>query len=362
MATEGARAASEHRPIRWDAQRVDRVDSAALPGLAKLNTLVRSVRTPEFQHVTFHEVLAKTALNRVPNDARMLPGEYTINPYRGCTHACQYCFARATHTRLELNMAEDFDREIIVKVNIVEVLREELARKRKQAPRIAFGTNTDVYQRAEGRYALMPGILDALTDFKIPFSILTKGTIIRRDLDRLAKASARMTVNLGLSISLMDERLQQSVEPGTATTAARLATVRAIREAGMKCSVFVGPILPLLSDSPEQIDQMVAAIADAEATSVLFTPLYLPHGVKDVFFGWLRRAYPGLVPAYAQLYSSGSNAPLHYRQEIDARVRAAFAKYGLPDPDDRTDDLFALRGRRGAAHAAEVDDGQMSLF
>ncbi|MGH3416037.1 MAG: radical SAM protein, partial [Actinocrinis sp.] len=348
--------------IRWDAQRVDRVDGAALPGLAKLNTLVRSVRTPEFQNVTFHEVLAKTALNHVPNDARMLPGEYTINPYRGCTHACQYCFARATHTRLELNMAEDFDREIIVKVNIVDVLREELARKRRLPPRVAFGTNTDVYQRAEGRYALMPGIIDALTDFKIPFSILTKGTIIRRDLDRLARAGAKMTVNLGLSISLMDDRLQQSVEPGTATTTARLATVRAIREAGMDCAVFVGPILPQLTDSPAQLEEMAAAIADAGATSVLFTPLYMPHGVKDVYFDWLRREYPDLVPSYAQLYSSGSQAPLHYREEIGRRARAAFAKYGLPDPDEGTDDLFALNGRRGAKQPAEADDGQMSLF
>jgi hypothetical protein len=125
---------------RWDGQRVDAVDVEALPGLARLSSVVRSVRTPEFQGITFHEILAKSALNHVPDDARMLPGEWTINPYRGCIHACRYCFARSTHTRLGLNIGEDFDREIIVKVNIVEVLREELARKRKLPPRVAFGT------------------------------------------------------------------------------------------------------------------------------------------------------------------------------------------------------------------------------
>ena len=166
--------------MRWSGQRADRVDVGTLPGLARLTGFVRSVRTPEFRGVTFHEVLAKSALNHVPADARMLPGEYTINPYRGCTHACQYCFARPTHTRLGLDVGGDFDNEIIVKTNIVEVLRAELARKRKLPPRVAFGTNTDVYQRAEGRYELMPGIIGALSGHRVPFSILTKGPLIRR--------------------------------------------------------------------------------------------------------------------------------------------------------------------------------------
>src|SRR5262245_3560103 len=190
--------------LRWDGQRIDRDGDGALPGLAGL---VRSVRTPDFRGVTFHEVLAKSALNHVPSDARMLPGEWTINQYRGCTHACKYCFARPTHTRLGLNLAGDFDREIVVKTNIVDVLRTELARKRKLPPRVAFGTSTDVYQRAEGRYQLMPGIIDALAGARVPFSILTKSPLIRRDLDRLVKASSVTTVHLGLSISIMDEDL-----------------------------------------------------------------------------------------------------------------------------------------------------------
>ncbi|WP_410641557.1 radical SAM protein [Amycolatopsis sp. lyj-346] len=333
--------------LRWSAQRADRVDAGTLPGLARLTGFVRSVRTPEFQGVTFHEVLAKSALNHVPADARMLPGEYTINPYRGCTHACQYCFARNTHTRLGLNIAGDFDNEIIVKTNIVEVLRGELARKRKLPPRVAFGTNTDVYQRAEGRYALMPGIIDALAGHRVPFSILTKGTMIRRDLERLVKASRATTVHLGVSLSMLDEQLQQSVEFGTATTTARLATVRAIRDAGLGCTVFLSPILPRLTDSPAQLEELVAAVASAGATSVLYHPLYLSSGVKDVFFAWLRRAHPELVADYTTLYSSGSETLRPYRHEIGARLRPLIAKYGFPDPDETIEDKFALNGRRG---------------
>lgn len=331
--------------MRWDSQRTDAVDVDALPGLARLSGLVRSVRTPEFQGVTFHEVLARSALNHVPADARMLPGEWTINPYRGCTHACRYCFARPTHSRLELNIAEDFDREIIVKVNIVDVLRGELARKRKLPPRVAFGTNTDVYQRAEGRYALMPGIIDALAGARIPFSILTKGNLIRRDLDRLVAASRLTTVHLGMSISIMDETLQQSLEPGTATTAARLATVRAIRDAGLACTVFMAPILPLVTDTPERLAELVDAVADAGATSVLFTPLYLGPGVKDVFFDWLRATRPDLVGEYGALYARGSSTPRAYRDRLSDLIRPLIARRGLPDPDETIEDKFALNGR-----------------
>lgn len=343
--------------MRWSGQRTDRVDTGALPGLARLTGFVRSVRTPEFRGVTFHEVLAKSALNHVPADARMLPGEYTINPYRGCTHACQYCFARPTHTRLGLDVSGDFDNEIIVKTNIVEVLRTELARKRKLPPRVAFGTNTDVYQRAEGRYELMPGIIDALAGHRIPFSILTKGPLIRRDLPRLARAARGATVHLGVSLSMLDEDLQQSVEFGTATTSARLATVRAIRDAGLECTAFLSPILPRLSDSPEQLEELVAAVAAAGATDVLYHPLYLSSAVKEVFFAWLRRAHPGLVAEYTKLYSSGSETA--YRHEIGARIRPLIAKYGFPEPDATIEDKFALNGRRG--QPAE-EPGQPTLF
>ena len=148
------------------------------------------METPEFAGLTFHEVLAKSALNKVPGAARV-PFEWTINPYRGCSHACTYCFARRTHSYLELDTGADFDTQIVVKVNVVTVLRRELARPSWRRDPVALGTNTDPYQRAEGRYRLMPGIARALAESGTPFSILTKGTTLRRDLPLLTRAGCR---------------------------------------------------------------------------------------------------------------------------------------------------------------------------
>jgi DNA repair photolyase len=249
--------------------------------------------------------------------------------------------------RLGLGVAGDFDREIIVKTNIVEVLRAELARKRTLPPRVAFGTSTDGYQRAEGRYALMPGIIDALAGARIPFSILTKSPLVRRDLDRLLAASQATEVHLGLSIAMLDEELRDSVEHGTTTTAARLATVRTIRDAGLECTVFLSPILPYLNDTDDQLDALLRAVTAAGATSVLYTPLYLATGVKEVFFAWLRHARPDLVAVYTRLYSAGSEALLSYRADLGARIRLHIAWHGLPSPDRSVEDKFALNGRRG---------------
>jgi len=352
-AQDGAGRASARPSMRWEGQRLDGETPGVLPGLARVSNLVRSVRTPEFANVTFHEVLSKSALNHVPDTSSMLPGEWTINPYRGCTHGCRYCYARPTHERLGLNIRDQFDNEIVVKVNVVEVLRAELARKRKLPERVALGTSTDPYQRAEGRYALMPGIIDALAGARVPFSILTKGTIIRRDLKRLASASRFVRVELGMSVSILDNELQQSLEPGTPTTAARLDTIRAIRESGLDCTVFIAPILPMMTDTVEQLDALVGALADAGATNVLPTPLYLMAGVKEFFFDWLQQERPELVPAYTRLYANGSRIPEEYRNEIDARMRAALTGHGLPIPDASTTDKFALHGKRKSAPALE---------
>ena len=172
--------------MRWDRQGVS-VDDGALPGLQRIG-FVRSVRTPQFEGITFHEVLCKSALNKVPN-AAMLPFRYTVNGYRGCSHACRYCFARPTHEYLDLDCGTDFDTQVVVKTNVADVLRRELPRRSWQRETVALGTNTDPYQRAEGRYALMPGIIGALTDSGTPFSILTKGTLLRRDLPLIAEAA-----------------------------------------------------------------------------------------------------------------------------------------------------------------------------
>lgn len=165
--------------MRWEAQRIG-VDDGALPGLARIG-FVRTVRTPQFEGITFHEVLCKSALNKVP-DSAVLPFRFTVNAYRGCSHACRYCFARPTHEYLDLDAGADFDAQIVVKTNVVDVLRRELHRPSWGRETVALGTNTDPYQRAEGRYALMPGIIAALRDSGTGMSILTKGTLLRRDL------------------------------------------------------------------------------------------------------------------------------------------------------------------------------------
>ena len=254
--------------MRWAGQEVSReavADPTALPGLDRLNNLVRSVRTPEFAGITFHEVLAKSALNKVPK-AAALPFNWTINPYRGCSHGCVYCFARNTHTYLDLDPGDDFDRQIIVKINIGDVLARELRRPSWTHEPVALGTNTDPYQRAEGRYRLMPGIIAALAGSGTPFSILTKGTTARRDLPLLTVASKAVSVSMGVSIALIDESIHTALEPGTPTPRARLDLVRAIVQAGLPCQVLVAPILPMITDSDEQLDALLDQITAAGAT------------------------------------------------------------------------------------------------
>jgi DNA repair photolyase len=322
--------------MRWDGQQLATENRDALPGLAKLNNLVRTVRTPEFAGITFHEVLAKSALNHVPGASKGLPYGWTINPYRGCSHACLYCFARPTHTYLDLDGGDDFDRQIIVKVNVADVLRKELAKPSWEHPPVALGTNTDPYQRAEGRYRLLPGIIAALADSGTPLSILTKGTLLRRDLPLLAEAAEQVPVDLAMSIAVYDDALQQSVEPGTPSTAARLATVTAVREHGLDCTVFLMPILPYLTDTRAHLDDALRRAKAAGGTSVLYSALHLKAGVKQWFFGWLEREHPGLLPKYRSMYGSGAYAPKEYRTWLAGRIRPLIRAHGLergrPDP------------------------------
>ncbi|MEL4320063.1 Rv2578c family radical SAM protein [Leifsonia sp. YIM 134122] len=313
--------------MRWSNQELGVENADALPGLAKLNNLVRSVRTPEFAGMTFHEVLAKSALNKLPVQSQV-PMEWTINPYRGCSHACAYCFARPTHTYLDLDGGDDFDRQIIVKVNVAEVLRKELSRPSWKRDAVALGTNTDPYQRAEGRYALMPGIIGALADTGTPFSILTKGTLLRRDLPLLADAATRVPVDIAMSIAVYDDELQQSVEPGTPTTKARLATVTAVREAGLDCGVFMMPILPFLTDTVAHLDEAMRQAKEAGATGVVHSALHLKPGVKEWYFLWLGREYPALLPRYRAMYR-GTYAPKEYRAWLAERVAPLVRKHGL---------------------------------
>ena len=311
--------------MRWDNQRVDGSDQATLPGVGEF---VRTVRTPEFSGLVFHEVRARSVLNKVPGRSNM-PFQWTVNPYRGCSHACRYCFARNTHTYLEFDAGHDFDTQVIVKVNAAERLAAQLKSPSWQRDHVAMGTNTDPYQRAEGRYALMPGITSALGRSGTPFSILTKGTVLSRDIALLAEIGQDVSVGIGVSIALIDRDLQREVEPGTPSPQARLELVRRVREAGLPCGVFVAPVLPGLTDSVAQLDQLLAAIADAGATGVTVLPLHLRPGTREWFAQWLRTAHPELVANYRELYGKGSYVDRGYRRLLAARVGPLVRRHGL---------------------------------
>ena len=313
--------------MRWDGQAIETESSNAL---VKLSNVVRSVQTPEFAGITFHEVLAKSALNHVPGASKAMPFAWTVNPYRGCAHACVYCFARNTHTYLDLDAGKDFDSEIIVKINVAEVLAKELAKKREPIPAVALGTNTDPYQRAEGRYRLMPGIIAALANSGTPLSILTKGTLLRRDIPLLVEASQHVQVDLAMSIAVFDDKLQDTVEPGTPSAKARLATVSALRDAGLGCAVFMMPILPYLTDTKAHLDAALAQIRESGATSVLYTALHLRPGTKEWYMQWLEREHPELVEKYRFMYyGTNSYAPKEYRKWLAARIKPLIRRYGL---------------------------------
>jgi DNA repair photolyase len=239
------------------------------------------------------------------------------------------CFARNTHTYLDLDAGHDFDSQVVVKVNAPEVLRARLSSPRWTREHVAMGTNTDPYQRAEGRYRLMPGIIQALADSGTPFSILTKGTTLSRDIPLLVAASKRVPVGLGVSIALLDKEIHRTLEPGTPTPQARLELVRRITDAGLPCGVFIAPVLPGLTDSAEQLDDLLGAVAAAGASGVTVLALHLRPGAREWFARWLKREHPSLVPGYRQLYGNGSYADRRYRRRLAALVEPLVRKHGL---------------------------------
>ncbi|MEV7610688.1 Rv2578c family radical SAM protein [Microbacterium sp. NPDC089320] len=338
--------------MRWQGQKLGDVDAAALPGLENRSNVLRTVTTPDFAGMTFHEVLSKSALNHVPGASRM-PFAWTINPYRGCSHACVYCFARGTHEYLDLDGGSDFDSQIVVKVNVVEVLQRELRKGSWEHETVALGTNTDPYQRAEGRYKLMPGIIDSLAASGTPMSILTKGTLIRRDIPLLVKAAQRVPVDIQMSIAMYDDELQKAIEPGTPTTQARLDTVRALRDAGFRVTVFLMPIMPHMTDSVEAIDTALRRIKEAGANRVIYGALHLRAGVKPWFMQWLGEFRPDLVSSYRGLYPGVSaEAPKGYRQWLAKRARPLIRLHGL---DGQHEDDYPVRGiRSGQGHVGSV--------
>jgi DNA repair photolyase len=239
------------------------------------------------------------------------------------------CFARPTHEYLDLNAGRDFDREIIVKVNVPEVLRAELARPSWTKERVAFGTNTDPYQWVEGRYKLMRGIWEAMRDFANPCSILTKSPLLLRDLDLMLEIAKVAQMTACLSIPTLDERAWRATEPHTPNPRARLEAVKELNRHGIPTGVLIAPLMPGINDAPEQVERIVAAATDANATYISGNTLFLRGATRDVFLDWLRENRPELVDRYAKLYAKGAylTAPERRRVELDAGAPWALKSY-----------------------------------
>jgi DNA repair photolyase len=304
--------------MRWDEQRVEK--DMRLPGVGD-GTVVRTFDAPEAMGINFHEVRARSALNHVPGES--FGFSWTINPYRGCTHACVFCFARKTHTYLDMNAGRDFEREIVVKVNVPELVRAELARPSWKRDLVALGTNTDPYQWCEGRYRMLPEILEALLAAETPVSVLTKSPLVMRDIEifeRFRDAGLRVSVNV--SVPTLDEKAWRLTEPHTPSPSARLDAVAELRKRGIDSGILIAPLMPGINDSPEQVEPIVRRAREADATFLGGVALHLRGEVKDVYFGWLREKRPDLVPEYERLYG-----------------RRAYMR-----PEDRKKTIRALRG------------------
>ncbi len=280
------------------------------------------LRRPGQFETRFYEVRAKSILNRVPEASRM-PFRWTINPYRGCTHACIFCFARPTHTYLDFDAGRDFEREIVVKVNAPELLRAELARPSWKREHVALGTNTDPYQWVEGRYKLMPGIWEALRDAANPCSVLTKSPLLLRDLTLLKEIAERTEFSAAVSVPTLDERAWRATEPHTPNPRARLDAVAELTRSGITTGVLIAPLMPGINDSPEQVAQILELASQAGAAYVTGIALHLRGELKGLFFDWLQERRPDLLPRYRQLYRRGAYAPAEERRRLAQLVRGS---------------------------------------
>ncbi len=314
--------------MRWDELKVEQDAATRLPGYRD-EAVVRRFSAPEAMDVRFYEVRAKSVLNRVPKASRV-PFPWTINPYRGCTHACVYCFARPTHTYLDFGAGRDFEREIVVKVNTPEVARAELGRPSWRREHVAMGTNTDPYQWVEGRYRLMPGVWEALRDTRTPCSVLTKSPLLLRDLGLMQQVAAVTTVAANLSVPTWDERVWRATEPHTPHPRARMEAVAELNRAGIPTGILVAPLMPGVNDAPEQVEPILEAAAEAGATGVGGIGLHLRGEVKGLFFAWLEAQRPDLVERYRRLYPRGAYLPAAEQERLQGLLRESPAPWRAP--------------------------------
>src|SRR6188474_2725484 len=249
--------------------------------------------------IDYREEPCRTAINRVAG----MPFKWSLNPYMGCAHRCTFCYVRAFEKRADRPSDDRYGRSIRVKINVVEVVRRELARKRWAHESVVVGAATDPYQPAEGRYRLTRGCLEALADARNPLGIITRGPMIIRDVDVLTEASRRAKVHVTFSVPTLDHEIWSKTEPGTAPPRQRLRALTRLVDAGIDAGIGMAPILPGLSDRPELLRDVVKAARDAGATSIWTNVLYLRPGTREHFLENLSRDWPELLPRYQRLYA-----------------------------------------------------------
>lgn len=271
----------------------------------------------------YQDVICRTALNRVEG----MPFRWTLNPYRGCTHGCHYCFARRYQPQLEMDPGDEFSSVVLVKVNFPDVLRAELARPTWDNQLVAFGTATDPYQPIEGQYRLTRQSLEVLASRSAPVGLLTRGPLAVRDADVLADMSRRSRSTVTFSIPTVDEEAWARLEPGTAPPRQRLRAVRALNDAGVDTGVLMAPIVPGITSHPAKLERTVREIAAHGATCVGTMLMYLEGGTREHFLGLLEREYPHLVERYGRLYA-GKHAEPGYAQRFRAVMSGLTARYG----------------------------------
>jgi DNA repair photolyase len=277
----------------------------------------------------YQEVICRSALNRVQG----MPFEWTLNPYRGCTHGCHYCFARRYHVQFEMNSDDEFASVILVKKNFVEVLRRELDRPSWTRDHVAFGTATDPYQPIEGHYKLTRRSLEALARGRTPIGLVTKGPMVVRDRDVLADVSRAAGCTVYMSVPTVDEDAWRTLEPGTAHPLQRLRAVRELVDAGISAGVLMAPIVPGFSSSRSKLEATVKAIADHGARFVGCNVMYLQDGTRTHFMKFIEHEFPSMLPRFERLYVK-KYPPDAYRKEVKAMVRVLQQRYGLTKRED----------------------------
>jgi DNA repair photolyase len=277
----------------------------------------------------YQEVHVRSALTRT----RGMPFRWALNPYRGCTHACEYCYARKYQRHLEMGAGDDFSSVILVKQNLPEVLRRELARTSWTREMVAIGTATDPYQPIEGHYRITRRCLEALVAASTPFSIITKGPMVVRDADVLAAAARTTGAQVCISVPSVNDDAWRALEPGTAPPAQRLRAARHLLDAGIDAGILMMPLVPGLTTSRGAIEATIGAIAEAGVPLIGANVAHLEAGVRDHFFGFLGRAHPELLDGYGRLYGDSGYAPLGYTSAVKGRVHDAAVRAGLRRPD-----------------------------